>query len=180
MTLTHWKKLTNPDYLGAYAMESGKDMVLTIKSVALEKVIGADGKKEECTVIHFAEPVKPMICNVTNAKTIQKIYKTPFIEEWRGRKIQIYVAEVKAFGDVVDAIRIRPIIPKAAEEIKAICSECSAKIEDHEGATGIQIANATYKKFGKVLCLACVEVEKNKLKAAEIEDPLNEVDNADS
>ena len=27
MAKTHWKRLTNPDYLGAYALEDGKDMI---------------------------------------------------------------------------------------------------------------------------------------------------------
>lgn len=180
MTQTHWKKLTNPDYLGAYALDPGKDMILTIKGVTLEKITGADGKKEECTVIRFVEPVKPMICNNTNAKTIEKIYKTPFIEEWAGRKIQIYTAEVKAFGDVVDALRIRAYVPKLNESPKPICADCGSEVKDHEGATAAQIANATYKKFGKVLCMACIESEKAKQKAAEIPDPLAEVQNADA
>ena len=35
-------------------------------------VTGPDGKKEECTVVHFAEKeIKPLILNTTNAKTIQ-------------------------------------------------------------------------------------------------------------
>ena len=47
MNQTHWKKLQNPDYLGAYSLEPGKDMVLTVASVRQEKVTGADGKKED-------------------------------------------------------------------------------------------------------------------------------------
>ena len=45
--MTHWKKLTNPDYLGAYSIEDGKDLILTIAYVRQEKVIGTDGKKED-------------------------------------------------------------------------------------------------------------------------------------
>ena len=37
---THWKKLTNPNYLGAYSIENGQDLILTIKYVQEEKVIG--------------------------------------------------------------------------------------------------------------------------------------------
>ena len=82
MSKTHWKKLNNPDYLGAYALEPGQELVATIKVVRKEMVTGPDGKKEECTVVHFAEKeIKPLILNTTNAKTIQKIYKTPYIEE---------------------------------------------------------------------------------------------------
>lgn len=36
MSKTHWKKLTNPNYLGAYSIDDGKDIVLTIKNVANE------------------------------------------------------------------------------------------------------------------------------------------------
>jgi hypothetical protein len=114
--LTHWKKLTNPDYIGAYALEPGQELILTIKSVGREMVMGADGKKEECIVAHFTEDVKPMILNATNAKMITQIYKTPYIEEWAGKKIQVYAADVRAFGQDLQALRIRPIVPKMALE----------------------------------------------------------------
>ena len=111
-TLTHWKKLHNPDYLGAYALAPGEELVVTIKAVVRETVAGEDGKKEECTVVRFADTgVKPMVLNVTNSKTISKLYDTPYIEEWAGKKIQIYATQVKAFGSMVEALRIRPKIP---------------------------------------------------------------------
>lgn len=111
--LTHWKKLHNPDYLGAYAIEPGTEPIYTIASVGEESVTGSDGKKETCMVIRFKEAgIKPMILNATNAKTINKIYDTPYIEQWVGKPIQLYVARVKAFGDTTDALRIRPVAPK--------------------------------------------------------------------
>lgn len=114
--LTHWKKLTHPDYLGAYALEPGQDMVLTIKSCAIEIVNGTDGKKQECMVIHFMENgVKPMICNKTNAKTITKIHKTPYIEQWNGKQIQLYASAVSAFGTQTEALRIRDMIPQPTQ-----------------------------------------------------------------
>ena len=36
---------------------------------------------------------------------------TPYIEGWGGCHVQVYVTEVKAFGEVVDALRIRPQQP---------------------------------------------------------------------
>ena len=115
-TLTHWKKLTHPDYFGAYALEPGKDTILTIRSCAIEIVSGTDGKKQECMVIHFMEQnVKPMICNKTNAKTITKIHKTPYIEQWAGKQIQLYSAAVSAFGTTTDALRIRDFVPQNSQ-----------------------------------------------------------------
>lgn len=111
--LTHWKKLQNPDYIGAYTlMETGVaiDMTVTIKSIARQIVTGADGKKDECTVAQLVGQ-KPFIINATNAKMITKIYDTPFIENWVGRKITLYVAKVKVAGETVDALRIRQAIP---------------------------------------------------------------------
>lgn len=129
-TLTHFKKLQNPDFIGSYALEPGKDMILTIKSCGLETITGNAGKREEAMVIHFAENVKPMICNVTNAKTIAKIHKTPYIEEWSGLKIQLYSKRVNAFGEEVDALRIREIVPVTAQldTTKAIAAiyECDS------------------------------------------------------
>lgn len=111
--MTHWKKLTNPDYLGAYALYPGQELILTIKEVRRELVTGADGKKEECTVAIFSDgKTKPMILNSTNCKAIQKAHGTPHIEEWSGKQIQVFVQQVKAFGDVVDALRVRPVSPK--------------------------------------------------------------------
>lgn len=111
---THWKKLTNPDYIGAYSLmigETSPDLVVQITAVKRELVTGADGKKEECTVAHLKNQ-KPMILNSTNQKAIQKALGTPFIEEWCGKSITLYVAKVKAFGDVVDALRVRTDAPK--------------------------------------------------------------------
>jgi hypothetical protein len=166
MSGTHWKKLQNLDYIGAYALDPGKDLILTIKSVSKEKVVGADGKKEECIVVRFAENVKPMILNSTNAKTIQKLYKTPYIEEWAGRKIQIFVDQVKAFGDVVEALRIRPFIPKV-ESVKTEC-ECGAKIEAFGKMNAEQMAQYTYQKYGKPMCADCATKNNEAGKVADV------------
>lgn len=152
-TLTHWKKLTNPDYLGAYALEPGQDLVVTIKSVANETVTGTDGKKETCMVMRFKENVKPMVLNATNSKTITKLLKTPYIEYWAGRKIQIYVQEgVKAFGDIVDALRIRPYLPVEKE---LVCADCGKKIEGFGKSSAETVAKHTLSKYGKMLCSEC-------------------------
>jgi hypothetical protein len=151
----HWKKLYNPDYLGAYSLEPGKDMVLTIKTVSVEMVTGTDGKKEENMVIRFEEKgAKPMVLNSTNAKTIEKIYKTPYIDEWSGKKIQLFADKVKAFGEVVEALRIRPTIPREAK-IDTKCSDCKGDIQVFGQMSAEQMALYTTKKYNKPLCSEC-------------------------
>lgn len=105
-TLTHYKKLQNPDYLGAYDFMQGEERIVTIKKVIVEKVKSERGE-EDCTVCYFNEPYKPMILNVTNCKTITKILGSPYIEEWSGKQFKLIVVKVKAFGEVVDALRIK-------------------------------------------------------------------------
>lgn len=110
-TKTHWKKLQNPDYLGAYSLLPKEEKILTIAKITREKIVGTGGKKKEETVAHFKESEKPMILNRTNCKTIAKTYKTNFIEEWAGKQIQIYAELVDAFGEQVEALRIRAFVP---------------------------------------------------------------------
>lgn len=169
MSKTHWKKLHNPDYLGAYALNPGQDLTATIQQVKNEIVTGPDGKKEECTVMHFSEKdIKPMIMNATNSKTVHKLLKTPYIEEWTGSKIQIYIDNVRAFGETVEALRIRPFHPKQ-DEYK--CGDCGSVIADANGKSARQIAESTQSKYGAALCGACAT---KRFEEKQKEDVLNE------
>ena len=111
---THWKRLINPDYIGAYALEVDKDLVVTIDYVQLETIKGADGKSEECTVAHLVKQ-KPLILNMTNSKSIAKLYG-PYIEDWSGKQITLFASTTKAFGDIVECLRIRPSVPRKEKQ----------------------------------------------------------------
>lgn len=109
---THWKVLQHPDYIGAYALMKGdKNIELNVKieSVRREIVTGPDGKKEECTIMTIP-PNKPMILNATNQKALTKAIGSPFIEDWSGKIVTLYVAKVRAFGETVDALRIKDVL----------------------------------------------------------------------
>lgn len=107
---THWKKLHNPDYFGAYCLADGKDMNVTIERVEEQEVTNTDGKKEVLPVAVLKNN-KPLILNVTNSKMLAKLTKSNYVEDWKNLTITVYVAQVKAFGDTVDAIRIRSKLP---------------------------------------------------------------------
>lgn len=164
-TKTHWKKLENPDYLGSYALLPGQDLVAQIDRVVQEDVYNpSNNSKESCTVAHFVEKdIRPMILNVTNCKTISKIYDTPYIEEWSKKYISIYIAKVKAFGETVDALRIRTKIP-TVENIK--CEICGAVITGTGSKTAEEIARLGQRDYGKKLCLNCAKKELKKNKGA--------------
>ncbi len=163
--MTHWKKLTNPDYLGSYSLEDGQDLILTIQNVRQEVVTGPDGKKEDCLVCYWKEPEKPMILNVTNAKMIEKLLKTPYIEQWSGNRIQIGSEKVKAFGEIVDALRVRSFLPtEGAAPI--LCDQCGKEIKGAYGMSAQELAAYTRDSYKKQLCSACATAEKQAREAA--------------
>lgn len=168
-TKTHYKKLLNPDYLGAYALEDGRDIILTIRAVKQDTVTGTDGKKEVCSVCHFMENVKPMILNATNSKTIAKLFGSPYVEDWIGKPIQIGTERVKAFGDIWDALRVRPFHPQVGV-IPTICADCGASIEAAGKLTPSETAAYTHKKYGRPLCARCATAEAEKRREAELTD----------
>lgn len=112
--MTHWKKLTNPNYIGAYDFAPDEERTLLITKVVSELVQSPDGDKESCIVAHFKDG-KPMILNKTNCKIISKLYGTPMIEDWAGKRITLVVRKVKAFGEVTDALRIKEQKPELPE-----------------------------------------------------------------
>lgn len=159
--MTHWKKLTNPDYLGSYSLEDGQDIILTIADVKQEIVTGPEGKQEQCLVCYWKESAKPMILNVTNSKMIEKLLKTPYIEEWSGHRIQIGSQKVKAFGETVDALRIRSFLPtEAAAPI--LCDSCGKEIKGGFGMSAQEMADYTKKKYKRQLCSTCAEEAAKK------------------
>ncbi len=161
--------MEDQDYIGAYAFKPNEDMILTIKSWTRKEVIGEDGKKAEHTVLYFQESnVKPLVLNKTNGKTIQKIYDTPNIEEWVGKKIQLYATKVKAFGEMKEAVRIREYIPQAPKKEKPeVCTNCKKQIEAYGAKSAPQLAQYTLEKYGRKLCASCAS------KAAEAEKENN-------
>lgn len=166
-TKTHWKALTHPDYIGAYALMVGEkniELNVTIEVVKREMVTGADGKKEECTVAHI-KGHKPMILNSTNQKAITKALNTPYIEDWKGKTITLYVAKVKAFGETVDALRVKTEAPVLK------LPELTPEHEKWEGAiTALKNNNTTIEKIKKSYTLT-EENEKQLCNLSKSEAP---------
>jgi len=104
--VTHWKKLTDPNYIGAEILQPGQELTLTIEKVVKEQVKSADGTNE-CIVAYFKGAKKGMILNKTNCKIISKRLDSPYIEQWVGKSITIYAAKVRAFGELVEALRVK-------------------------------------------------------------------------
>ena len=102
---THYKRLVNPDYFGAYSLPPGEGMTVKIKRVSREVVTSVGGKKEEL-VVAALEGQKPLILNRTNMKSISNMFG-PYIEDWTDKEITLYATETRFGNEMVECVRIR-------------------------------------------------------------------------
>ena len=107
----HWKKTTNPNYIGSWDLDDGKDMIVQVKDLKQEMIPNPQGSKEEKLVMYFEGDVKPLIMNKTNMKAVEKATGSAYLDEWVGQKLQLYVAAVSAFGEMTMAVRVREFSP---------------------------------------------------------------------
>src|SRR5262245_28723417 len=76
---------------------------VTIAKITREEV----GKgKEKKAVVYFAGVKKGLILNKTNATKIAKVLGSEAIDQWVGKKITLFSAEVEFAGDLMAAIRV--------------------------------------------------------------------------
>ena len=147
----------NPNYLGSWDLDElpNREVILTVEKIVDEEVVTA-GQKEIATVCHWTDKAfKPMILNVTNKKVICKLYKTKDTEKLKGKSVIIGIERVKAFGDIYDALRFRPRIPKIENTAAPKCETCKKDIQASGGMNPDQVAAYTKQKYGKCLCAEC-------------------------
>ncbi len=166
---TPWKKIvSDPNYIGEADFQENEEKVLTIDRVAVnETVITAEGKSKK-QVVHWKEmDNKPMILNVARSKNIEKVSGSRFIEDWSGVQIQLYIEHgIKAFGEVVSAVRVRPFKPCVQEKQPVPpCTDCKKEITPAMGKSAEYMAAYTAKHYGVPLCAGCAQ--KRKAEAVE-------------
>lgn len=157
----------NPNYLGSWDLEElpGREAVLTIADIRDEEVV-TNGKTEVCTVCFWTgNAYKPMILNITNKKTLCRLYKTKSTERLCGRSVIVGIEKVRAFGSVHDALRIRPRVPEKEPEMAVPCGKCGKPIAPYGNMTVKQMAAYTAKKYGSSLCAACAVAAASEVKA---------------
>jgi hypothetical protein len=87
-----------------------KSIVAVISHVAQETV-GQGQDQQEKHVLHF-EIGKPLVLNRTNWDALEEGFDDS--DNWAGQKIKLYAARTQYQGKMVDAVRVQPIVPKAA------------------------------------------------------------------
>ncbi len=167
---THWKKVvSDPNFIGEGDFQEREEKVLTIDRVnACETVTTAEGKSKKA-VVHWKETgVKPMILNVARSKSIEKVAGSGYFEDWPGTAVQLYIEHgIKAFGEVVSAVRVRPYKPRIQNQPPIPpCADCGNPIQAAHNMTSERLAAYTTKNYGVPLCAECAVHRKEK--AAEV------------
>ncbi len=112
-TKTHYRKAFDSPYLSS--ADIVEPTVLTIARATLEN----DKTKKSKDVFNTAyfeerelrpgEKLKPMILNATNSKMLKSITGSPFLEDWVGVKVTVYVDKNVRFGkESVEGLRLSP------------------------------------------------------------------------
>jgi len=93
------------DFVKAEDLE-GKDVTKTIKSVTVDELTMAGGRKEARPVIRFKDAKKKLVLNKTNAVTIASMYGNE-TDDWIDKPITMFPTETTFGNKTVPCIRIR-------------------------------------------------------------------------
>lgn len=115
---TPWQKTFDPNYLGSWSLDDGEELTATVTKSETVEMMNTQGQKHARIIIHLDTAPKnglllPMVIgNKENAKALEKISGSKFIEDWVGSRVTIFVkGGIKSFGEVVEALRIKPAVP---------------------------------------------------------------------
>lgn len=101
----HYKLMFPSNYIAACDL-AGREVKVTIKSVAVCELTMVGGKKEQKPVMHFEGKSKALVLNKTNATLIAR-QLGPDTDAWMGKQIFIYPTETKFGRETVECIRVK-------------------------------------------------------------------------
>ena len=151
--MEHWKKLFNPHYLGEWDFAEGEEKPVIISDITQEQVFNQQAQQVVVLpVLHF-NGEKPLIVNQTNAKTISKLYKENDWQNWKGKAVILCVQKISVGGEIIGAVRIRPVKP-------FVCADCGGIITGYMGKSHQEVRDGTLKAYKRQLCGECAKKAK--------------------
>jgi hypothetical protein len=131
---THWMQSPNKNYLGHWDLPESGELNVTIESAQWEVVKDpVSGRSESKRVVRFTEPIKPLICNQTNANAIVRSSGIKFMEDSKGVSICLFIDTIddRRTKEKVDCIRVKTVNPYTLEALIALRDEKFAIIPDN-------------------------------------------------
>jgi hypothetical protein len=135
-------------YLGSWDLEvNGKyePKTVTIEKIYQDVFVGQMGKEDKVFLI-MKEFDKPMVCNRSNFKRLEKFFGTFDYKEYVGKQIVLGTEKVQSPQGMVDALRFstRPL-PKKTKQTLTDEMMDKAKNALESGRTTISKISATYE-----------------------------------
>lgn len=167
---THWRKNLDPRYV------SGEDLKNSLHGLRPEMVVCVHEMKDAPTFDQSTQKevtktslwlkdlsnnqviYKPVILNVSNAKTFAKEFNSDFIEDWYGKPIVLFAMPDKRFGHVARFKHYYPPAKMTDTSAIALLNTATSLTELGEKWTAL---SAEEKKLPTVLALK--ETLKTKL-----------------
>ena len=123
--MAHWRQMFERENktLGSWDLEVNgtfESKIVTIERFYQGEIVGSKGKEAK-QMLKLKEFDKPMVCNVTNFKRMQKFFSSFDPNDYLGKQIVLGVEKVRdpSSSEQVDALRfsIRPLPQQSKKEI---------------------------------------------------------------
>lgn len=112
--MAHWKTMMDHKWLHAGDL-MGRDVTVTIERIEAGTLEGQKGKKEKKPVAKFRGKEKPLALNVTNCKTLTRLFGSSDVNDWIGKRVTLFPTTTNGpSGEEVECIRIRPRLPNGS------------------------------------------------------------------
>lgn len=116
--MTHWRKMQDRNFLGAWSLEKdGKPVDVTLEIAKVEAAMVQSAEKprgQKCPIVWFKNVKKPLVLNNTNGKTIESFYGE-HVEEWIGKLVTLYATTTSVAGVKTPCVRVRSKRPAAGQ-----------------------------------------------------------------
>lgn len=157
---SHWRNQLKVPYLAGD--ELTKEIAVTIVKFQQEEMYSQEKRqKESKTIIYFAEIEKGLVLTKRKAKQISKALKSPYMNDWINKKIIIYAALEKHFGETMPVINVGLKTPESSS--KNILNDNEFKgLINQLLSYGISLKSAQQKFKGYVF----TDKQKEQIKAA--------------
>jgi hypothetical protein len=134
---THYRKAFNSPYLSSADITETTTVMIACVKLEIDRT---KKTKDFFNTAYFTqkelrpgEPLKPMILNATNSKTMKAITGSAFIDDWKNVPVNIFVDPSVRFGkETVEGLRIAKASPPKPADLPASDEQLAAIQEYRE------------------------------------------------
>lgn len=157
--LDTWEKILDPNFINAELIGPvGSERIVTIEDIDFRECFNSKTNAKEKKQSLIMKECKPLPLNKTNTKTLIKLFGADKPEMCVGKKVVLYVANVKVGKVQTTGIRIK-------EYSETLCEECGQPVKPAGNHSVDEMIEVSKRNTGRILCLACMKKAKEEQSA---------------